>query len=328
MTYKRTIGVDVGKCSLDVAILTAEGVLEKAQLDNNGKKIKAFFKRVGVDSETLVCMEHTGIYNQLILTFLDEVKANVWVVNAIHLKRSMGLVRGKSDIIDAERIARFAFIHQSEAVLWEPKREVIQELKNLATLRARLIKAQKILTTPLAETRKFCKKQYATLYKASKSSIRALMNDVKEVDKQIRLLIKSDEQLNRQFELITSVPSIGSVIGVSVLIGTNEFKDIIDPRKFACHCGLAPFEHTSGTSIRGKTRVSHMANKELKTLFHMASLNAVKNTGVMKEYFDRKVAEGKNKMLVLNAIRNKLVHRIFACVRDQKKYIENKMVLS
>ena len=328
MTYKRTIGIDVGKSTMDVTVLGAEGVLLRTQVDNNAKNIKAFFKKVEIDADTLVCMEHTGIYNQPLLTFMSEVGGNVWVVNAIHLKRSLGLVRGKSDKIDSERIARFAWVHQANAVLWIPAREVIQKLKQLVSLRSRLIKAKKAIEAPLAEVRRFYKEHHKTLVNASKASIKALLRDLKEIDKQIKELIKNDEQLNKQFEIITSVPSIGSVIGVAVLIGTNEFKDINDPRKFACHCGLAPFEHSSGTSIRGKTRVSPMANKELKSLFHLAALSSIRNRGTMKAYFERKVLEGKNKMLVLNAIRNKLVHRIFACVRDQKKYIDNSMVLS
>ena len=328
MTYKQTIGIDVGKSILDVTVLNEQGVLLRTQVDNNTKKIKAFFKKIGLDADTLVCMEHTGIYNQLILNFLSEVKGNVWVVNAIHLKRSLGLVRGKSDKIDSERIARFAFVHQATAVLWKPTREVIQKLKQLVSLRNRMIKAKKAIEAPLAEVRRFYKEHYKTLVNASKSSIKSLLRDLKEIDKQIKELIKSDEQLSKQFERVTSVPNVGSVIGVAVLISTNEFKDIKDARKFACHCGVAPFEHTSGTSIRGKTRVSHMANKELKTLLHLAALSSVRKAGSMREYFDRKVLEGKNKMLVLNAIRNKLVHRIFACVRDEKKYIENAMVLS
>jgi len=328
MTYQRTIGIDVGKSTLDVTVFTKDGVILKTQIDNNTKKIKAFFKKVGLDADTLVCMEHTGIYNQLILTALNEVKGNVWVVNAIHLKKSLGLVRGKSDRIDSERIARFAFVNQAAAVLWKPNREVIQKLKQLVSLRNRLIKAKKAIEAPLPEVSRFYKEHYKTLVSASKSSIKGLLRDLKEINKQIKELIKSDEQLSKQFEQITSVPHVGSVIGVAVLIATNEFKDIKDPRKFACHCGVAPFEHTSGTSIRGKTRVSPMANKELKTLLHLAALSSIRKAGSMREYFERKVLEGKNKMLVLNAIRNKLVHRIFACVRDEKNYVENTLVLS
>ncbi|RZK16725.1 MAG: IS110 family transposase, partial [Flavobacterium sp.] len=101
---------------------------------------------------------------------------------------------------------------------------------------------------------------------------------------------------------------------------SNEFKDITDPRKFACYSGVAPFEHRSGSSVRGKSRVSSLGNKAVKSLLHLAAMAAIGCNEELKDYYQRKVAEGKNKMLVLNAVRNKLIHRIFACVNQNRKY--------
>ncbi|MBK7572487.1 MAG: IS110 family transposase [Bacteroidetes bacterium] len=98
-------------------------------------------------------------------------------------------------------------------------------------------------------------------------------------------------------------------------------------RKFACHAGVAPFEYTSGSSARGKTRISHLADKELK-LFCTWHISAISRPGEFREYFVRKVKEGKNKMLVINAIRNKLIHRVFACVRDQRKYFKKDLTFA
>ncbi|MEQ9308053.1 MAG: IS110 family transposase, partial [Balneolaceae bacterium] len=110
------------------------------------------------------------------------------------------------------------------------------------------------------------------------------------------------------------------VVAVSMLVMTNEFKWIRDPRKMACHCGVAPFEYSSGKSIRGRSRVSHRAHKPMKALLNLAARSSVSSPGELRDYYERKVSEGKNKMLVLNAIRNKLIHRVFACVRDGRKY--------
>ena len=86
------------------------------------------------------------------------------------------------------------------------------------------------------------------------------------------------------------------------------------------YCGVVPFEHTSGKSIRGKPRVHYMANKRLKKLLHLCALSSVQYNTEMKAYFDRKVQEGKHKMLVINNIRNKLLHRICASIRDNRSY--------
>ena len=82
------------------------------------------------------------------------------------------------------------------------------------------------------------------------------------------------------------------------------FNAINDPKKLACHAGVAPFEHSSGSSVRGKTRVNHHARKSLKTLLHMAAMSALQVPGELQEYYQRKVAQGKNKILVINALRN------------------------
>jgi transposase len=140
------------------------------------------------------------------------------------------------------------------------------------------------------------------------------------VEKKIKTLIKEDDSLKHLFSLVTSVDGVGEVVFCEMVIATNEFKLFNCPRKFACYSGVAPFEHTSGTSIRGGTRVSHLANKQMKKLLHMAALSVVSGKGEMAQYYHRKVEQGKNKMLVLNAVRNKIIHRVFACVRDNRKY--------
>ena len=115
---------------------------------------------------------------------------------------------------------------------------------------------------------------------------------------------------------------IGFVTAVNLIIHTNGFTIMNDSRKLACYCGVAPFEYSSGTSIRGKTKVHYMANKKLKCNLHMASLSAVKLDADLKAYYERKVAEGKNKMSVLNAVKNKLLARIVACVNNQRAYVK------
>lgn len=101
---------------------------------------------------------------------------------------------------------------------------------------------------------------------------------------------------------------------------TDGFHRFTDPRELACHAGVAPFERSSGSSVRGRTQVSHQANKTLKTLLHMAALANVQRAGELQVYFRRKVEEGKKPILVVNAIRNKIVHRVCAVIRNSKPY--------
>ncbi|KAA6438822.1 IS110 family transposase [Dyadobacter flavalbus] len=123
--------------------------------------------------------------------------------------------------------------------------------------------------------------------------------------------------------MVLILGSITLITAAYILATTNEFISITEAKKFACYCGVAPFEHTSGIRIKGKSRVSHKANKEVKTLFHMAALSSVRIKGDLQNYFHRKVAEGKNKMSVLNAIRNKLILRVFSCVNRNSIFQKN-----
>ena len=90
--------------------------------------------------------------------------------------------------------------------------------------------------------------------------------------------------------------------------------------QLGCYCGVVPFTKGSGTIVRYKSTVSPLANMKLKKLLHFCAMSAIQNDPEMKAYFERKVAERKNKMSVINAVRNKLIHRVFAVIRDERDY--------
>jgi len=329
MNYKHFIGIDVSKSWLDFTLMREHEVLFHQRTQNNLEGIKDFFKELKknrgvVLTNTLVCMEHTGIYNTFLLNYLNKIQANVCLESGIQIKQSSGLKRGKNDKVDSERIAAYAYRHRAELKLWESKRDALNQLKKLTTLRNRLINVLKQLKTPMKESRAFInRKDQNKVTKLCESSIKSLESDLKKVNQSIKAIIVSDAELNRLFNIVTSVTGIGPVTATEIIITTNEFKSITCPKKYACYSGVAPFEHQSGSSIRGKTRVSSMGNKNVKKLLHLAALSASICSGDMKNYFERKVQSGKNKMLVLNAIRNKIISRVFCCVRENKLYEKN-----
>lgn len=326
MHFKYFIGIDVSKNTLDFCLVCAGKVLFYLQTTNTSKGIQDFVKQCKKQfnvelTESLICMEHTGIYNYPVLDYLSGKQACVWLEAALQIKHSSGLQRGKNDKIDAQRIAYYAYRNQDKIRLWKPARQVIKELKTLTALRSRIINAKKQLKTALQEGEQFFNTALQKkMQQCCQHSLKALDQDLAKVNKQLDQIIVSDEELNRLFNLITSIEGIGPVTAREVLITTNEFKNFTEPKRYACYVGVAPFHHRSGTSVRGKTRVSHLANKDVKTLLHMAALSAINNCGELRAYYQRKVAEGKNKMLVINAVRNKLVLRIFAVVRNNQKY--------
>ena len=327
MKHTHYVGIDVSKETFDVAIRVDKDTYFNAKYSNEKRGINLLLKslkRHKINSvDCLICMEHTGIYTHLLLRILKEKGFNIWLERSINIKRSLGLKRGKSDKVDAERIAEYSFRFNDCCSLWEPPRKEIERLRNLISLRSRLLKVKKLITAPIAELDDV---KHVDLKDTSNLTLPVLQKikaQLLEVENQIKELIKSDIHLNRLTEIITSVDGVGKVTAWSMIVYTNEFKNYQSSRQFACYSGVVPFEHSSGTSIYRKPRVSHFANKKMKELLHLSALSATIMKGELNNYYIRKVAEGKNKMLVLNNIRNKLVHRIFSCVSQNRKYEKN-----
>lgn len=325
MEITNFIGIDVSKKTLDIALVIGGKVLKTTKVPNSKSGVKAMFKAFQIDIvKSLFCMEHTGIYCNIILDYLSEKQAKVWMESAVQIQRSQGITRGKSDKIDAQRIALYASKNLDKARLWQPTRETLVNLKHLQETRERLIRAIQQIEQPLNEGKTFIKPIYQnSMEKACRMSLKSLKSDLKNIEQTMLDIITEDENLKNLYEIVTSIDGIGKVTATQIIITTNEFKDFTEAKKYACYAGVAPFEHTSGTSIRGKTRVSHLANKDIKRLLHLAALVVIRKPGELQDYYLRKVAEGKNKMSVINAVRNKLILRVFACIKENRIYEKN-----
>ncbi|MEM6526380.1 MAG: IS110 family transposase [Bacteroidota bacterium] len=327
MNLEVFIGIDVSKENLDFVVLQ-EG-LDKpfhVQVENNTQGISSFYKRLCKEAKArketyLFCLEHTGIYCNPFLEFATSKGLMVWLEDAKKIKAYHGLEREKNDAIDAYRIAEYGYAKQHKLTLWKPPREVVSQLKVMIRLRERLVASKSRLVVPLSEDKKFSTKKWSKKHdQLIQPVISKIEKQIKEVEQQIKELIKADSHLNKLYGFVSSVKGVGLIVTINTLVATNEFKQITEPRKMACHCGVAPFKKESGKSVRGKSKVSHQANKSMKTLYNLAARSAVSCNGELRDFYLRKVAEGKNKMSVMNAVRNKIIHRIFACVRDERKY--------
>ena len=157
---------------------------------------------------------------------------------------------------------------------------------------------------------------------SQKQMITALTGQIEAIEKQMKGLIESDEKIRQQYELATSVKGIGLICACYMIALTNCFTEFKTWRKFACYAGSAPFEHLSGKSIMGKTKISHYANKQMKTILTNAVKSAVQYDKELKLYYQRRIAEGKHKKVVINIIRNKLISRVFAAVKRGSPYLE------
>ena len=339
MDIRYFIGVDMSKATLDWAVFDGKTIVLQSQSANSEVGIKTTLKLIKAlpdfrVAESVCCMEHTGIYNAHLLTHLHKLSFPLWLESSLQIKKAGGLQRGKTDAIDAQPvrqsdIAEYAFRFRHQMRLWQPPRPVLQKLAALSALRQRLLLVRQQRQQPITEQEGFVdpglQKQLA---KNCQSSLKAINTDLETVDQQIDELIQKDDRLKELFEwtslrLPGSVPGLCPATATEVIVATDEFKALSDPKKLACHAGVAPFEYKSGSSVRGKTRVNQHARLRLKSLFHLGAMSAIRIKGELQDYYKRKVGEGKNKMSVLNAVRNKLIHRVCSVVHRQQNYDKN-----
>jgi transposase len=322
------IGIDVSKLTIDVCIITQSGKRGYEQFENTVKDFKRmeqwlFKKDYFSYKRSLFCLEHTGLYTRELLSYLLQRQANVWMESALHLKRSMGMTRGKNDKLDSYRIARYAMTNNDKAVLVKLSSGTLQKLKDLMANRERLLKNYQSLKIATQELVRVDKAMGKELMKLNDAALKGIVKSKVKVEKRMLQLIDEDEELKRLFSLITSVKCVGDVLATGLIVYTNAFTRMTNTRQLACYCGVAPFEHSSGTSVRGRIGTSNFANMKLKSTLHMAAVSAMRFIPDIKHYYERKVGEGKHKMAVINAIRNKLIQRIMATVKRGTPYQEN-----
>lgn len=327
MNYKVFTGIDQSKKSFDACVISLSNPnkLQHKKFDNTLEGVKELLSWIKQlhsckINEILFCAENTGVYCWPICLYLTEQNANLWLENALRIKLSSGLKRGKSDPADAAEIARYAMRYFERADLFKMPSEALLKLKELLSFRERLVKQKKGLKGTLKDLKDMNADLTGVIGDQSREIIMVLEVKIKLCDEKMLEIIKSEKSLKEQFDLVCSVHGVGKQTALFILVYTQGFSRFTDPRKFACYCGVVPFEYYSGTSIKGRSRVSHLANKKLKSLLTMCALNTIKKQNELKDYYDRKVEEGKNPMSVINAIRNKLVLRIFATVRRGTPY--------
>lgn len=324
MNFKEALGIDVSKKTIDVH-LHLKNV--KKVFDNSDKGFKLMInwveKQSGIQiKEIAICFEHTGLYSLSLAVYLDKNKIIYSMVPALEIKNSLGITRGKSDEVDALRISEYAYLRRDTLQAYQLPSEAILKLQKLVSLRAKLVTQRAGYKGALKENKEMLKQTENKLFfKIQKKMITYFSKEIDSIEQEIKILIKSDDEINRLYDLITSVKGIGFVLASHFLIITNCFTCFENSRQFACYAGIAPFERQSGTSLNKAARVSHFANKKMKALLNVGAWSAIQNDPEIRNYYKKRVQSGKSKMSTVNIVRNKLVHRVFAVVKRGTPYV-------
>ena len=323
--FKEVVGVDVSKLTLD-AKLHQKNIY--CQIDNNKAGYNDLLKWIKKNSplpieNVLFCFEHTGLYSLPLATFLTEKKIFFVMVPALEIKRSLGIVRGKDDAVDASRIAEYAYLRREQIKVTTLPSENLLKIKDLLALRSRMVSQRAGYKASLTELKSFFERESnKELFDSQKRLIAALDENIKIVENRILSLIKDEEGVFKLYNLIISVKGIGPVVAAHLLVVTNCFTSFENSRQFACYCGTAPFSHKSGTSLKGASKVSHLANKKMKALLDRCASTAIQYDAQLKKYYETRVAKGKSKRSTLNVVRNKLLHRVFAVVKRGSPFVD------
>lgn len=326
------IGIDFSKKKFDASMFESGKPQEQKHevFENNGSGFKSLLDWVQsnssvASSQWLFCGEHTGLYSLSLSLFLVKKNLFMWLENPMQIKKSTGIKRTKTDKVDSADIALYAWRFQDKARCYTPSGKTMSDLKLLFAYRERLTGMKVTLVVSAREIRQVMKRDTTArfMYEDSRAEIVRLNKKISKIEEMMKQKIIEDEQVRQNYELTTSVKGIGMVNAIAFIVTTDNFTRFDSARQYACYCGVVPFEKSSGTSLKGGKHISRIANIRVKTYLTQAARSAVLYDQQLKEYYDRKLKQGKKDQVIINNVRNKLLQRVFAVIRKRKPFENN-----
>lgn len=331
------VGIDFSKRRMDVSIVEKdfpEQTIDYKQFINNAEGAKEMCEWVEYttntstkfEGEVLFCCEHTGSYCLEVCDYLSENGKYIWLGNPLDIKRSMGMVRGKDDILDSRRIATFAAEKHHKAILYIRPEDSTRALKYLLSIRNTLVEHKKALACQIKEN--FPKLHDADLLCEIENELKHILDsiktEIKKIEKMMLDIILSNKEYKHTFDILTSMKGVALINAAALIVFTDNFKRFsFNSRKICTYWGVTPFRNESGDSIRRGTHTSSCHNYWLKAILSEAVLCAIRYNERLKTYFLRLLAKGKHRNVALNNTKNKLLKTLVAMVRDGKKFDEN-----
>lgn len=307
----------------DVNYIDEKGKEKNKQVKNKLNGISEFLATVPTDA--VLCAENTGTYGDMLVFLCNQKGARIALVPGYTIKHSLGIIKGKSDPIDAGRIREYGERFFDKLIFKKYDQEEIVELKSLYALRSQLVKARKLLLTG-EHSRSNIPMQSISVKRCANKALAHLDAEIKEVEGEMGAIIRSDQELNENYELAMSVKGVGPVITTDLIIKTGNFKTINTARKAASYAGVCPFPNESGKMV-GKKKTSPFADRKLKALLHMGAKSAVKHNKEYRLYYQKKQLEGKPHYLIMNNISNKMLRTIYSVVKNQTSYSQDYICL-
>ena len=312
-------GIDLSMEKFDVNFFDQKNEEHHLIVTNKLMPIVKFLRQLSPGA--ILCAEHTGVYGNLLVFLCSQLGIPISLTSGYSIKHSLGLLKGKSDKLDAKRIREYGERFTDRLEFIEYSSETMQELKELHALRKQLVKERKMLKTQLKAK---VYSPYNSVF-ANKQACKLLSTfdgSIAEIETEILKVIASDKAFKTNYDLSTSVKGIGSVTTCDLIIKTENFEKIDTAKKAASYAGVCPFPDSTGKMVK-KSKVSHMSDKDLKTLLYLCAKSSVQHNKEYRLYYQKKKLEGKPHYLILNNVANKLLRTVYKVIKTGKPYDPN-----
>jgi transposase len=322
------VGIDVASEQFHAAIGTAPWrVLVKATAFPNTSEGFDQFRtwltaQSCTPSDTVLCMEATGVYGEALAYFLAAQGFRVGVEPPLRVKRAFKPHSSKTDAVDSQQLAEYACRYADQLSVWQPRPELLEQLNVLLSTREQLVKQRTAHKNSLhALQRKVVRTSVAE--GAHQHLVTALTAQIKTVEQEIQRLFKQDPPCDALRRLLLTIPGVGLLLAAQFLVLTHCGTTPRRANQLAAHTGIAPLEHQSGKSVRGRTTSRHFGPAPMRKLLHLGARSVSTHNAQFRTYYQRKLAEGKPKRLVLNNVANKLLKVMCAVMESQTPYDPN-----
>lgn len=318
------IGVDVSRNTLDLYCAERKQHVQIRNGTEGFRELLKWCREHQIDlSASIFVMEYTGGYEYKFIQFCEVKNIQFARIPALAIKRSMGITRGKNDRVDSMRIAQYGEEKHKVLTASKPLDRTIIAIKELLGFRKRCVRENAGYKATLKERNHiYPEKKHDFIIKNLECKIELNKKFIEDAETEMLQLIENNERIKMNYKLLKSIKGIGMVNALMTIVYTENFTSFKNARCYAVYVGVIPFDHSSGTSIKGRKRVSHLANKELKQELTQAAKSAMKHDKELRKYAEKKL-EHKDYGIVVNNVKFKLILRMFAVVKRQSFYVDN-----
>lgn len=317
----KSVGIDVSSTSFHACVYSASGKEDVHRFSLRGdwlSEFRGWCEAHGVDAKTdWIVVENTGVYSAQVCYPLERSGFQIALLSPTQIRDGFRL--RKTDAVDASRLAEYGYRFADCLQRWHPRSQRVERVHQLLTERLHYRNTIQEYGNVLRSLR-----QHPVHHEASISRLQQMILELKrlleQVEAEIRALIAEEEHLQTGCAIVRSVPGCGEVLSWHILDVTDGFARAVSGRQLSSHLGKAPHERSSGKSVRRGSHSRGYGPEEMRRVLHMVALAAVRLRGELRDYYRRKVQEGKRGLVVLNAVKNKVLLRVCACLRDWRYY--------